>query len=351
MKIVFCTDTLEQGGKERQLIENLIELKTNYSIKIIVISFNQNCFYSEIAKKYADSYFEIKKSNKLKALFTYNKLIKKIKPSIIHVWDFFSAFYTFLISPVHSYKTIDGSIRDSGVEKGIIYYIKRFLLKKANVIIANSKEGLAYYKVRGIVIYNAINLSRFKKNKHTDENNIIMVANFTNYKDHKTFIDAAHILAKKNIIDKVYMIGDGPLLNKWKIYIQNFTNDVKKRYIFLGKKYNVEDYLAQCKIGVMCSTTKYSEGISNSILEYMGAGIVAIATNIGATKEIIENKINGILIQPGNVLELVHNIELLKKENNLVSGIVTNAKKTLKNKFNYKENANRLVKVYKQLMK
>ena len=346
IKILYVIDGLFPGGKERQFIEILKKLdKTKYYIGII--TFNKNLFYTKQAKKLSDYFVELDKSrNKFKPFFTIWKHFKVFEPDIVHSWDYLSSLYAYLPLKRYRAKFINASIQDVGIEKGWKQQLKKRMLKLADVPLSNSKTGLRNYGVKGEYIYNAVDLNRFKERKENKEFTIIKVANFSDYKDHKTFIDAAVELVKQNVVDRVYLAGDGEHKQKYIKQVQSEGKAISEKFDFLGAINNVEDYLSRCHIGVLCSTTKYGEGISNSILEYMAAGLAVVATDIGATLEIIENNKNGLLIQEGDVNRLIENIKLLKKDDELRTELIVEAKKTVKEKFDYEKNIEKLEKLY-----
>jgi glycosyltransferase involved in cell wall biosynthesis len=55
----------------------------------------------------------------------------------------------------------------------------------------------------------------------------------------------------------------------------------------------------------------YFEGMPNALLECMCSGIACIASNVGAVDEVINDRINGMIISPGNIEELSNSIEYL----------------------------------------
>jgi len=348
IKLFYIIDGLRSGGKERQLVEIIRSLKNDECFNIGVITFNTNCHYTEDVKKYVDYFIELqKRPTRLEPLFTIRKHIKAFKPDLIHTWDTLSSFYSYWHCNNLKIKFIDGSIRDAGIEYGWQFHYKRFFLKKADLVIANSFEGLKRYNVKGEVLYNVVNRNRFKSYENNDLFNIVMTANFTGYKDHKTFINASIKLVKENIVDNVYLIGDG----KYKEYYQNYIQpEIKERFIFTGEIANVEDYLAKCKVGVLCSTEKYQEGISNSVLEYMAAGLITVVTNTGGTKEIICDGNNGFLFKTGDTKSLYEKIKYIRNNYNSLVGIKVNALDTIENKFNYNNNIKILHRLYINLL-
>ena len=80
---------------------------------------------------------------------------------------------------------------------------------------------------------------------------------------------------------------------------------------------NAVNYLKAFDIFILPST---KEGLPYTIIEAMIAEIPIIATNVGGIPEMIENNVNGILIEPKNpeiignkILELINNPEIVQK--------------------------------------
>lgn len=351
MRVIFITSNLNVGGKEKQLIEALKSL-TNSTISISLIVLNINQKYSNIAKKYSDNVYEIDRGIlKIKPFRKIWKIINKLKPDIIHSWDTLASFYAYPICKYLNIYFIEGSIRDSGIDHGWEYIYKRFFLKRANLVISNSYAGLNAHNIKGEVIYNSLDLDEFKNlQSFKSEFNLIMVGNFYGYKDHKTFIDASFELLEKDVINCAYLIGDGPQKNFYINYVKKLKPKFTERFVFTGELVDIRKYLSQCKIGVLCSTEKYSEGISNAILEYMASGLVCVATNLGGTSEIIEHDKNGYLIEPGDKLTLIYYINKLKQHNDIIEKFKINAINTVKAKFSKDNYAKKLKSLYHNLI-
>ncbi len=83
----------------------------------------------------------------------------------------------------------------------------------------------------------------------------------------------------------------------------------------------------------------------------MAAELVPIATNIGASSEIITNNVNGFLVEPTNIVdELIGKIGLLKANKSLQEKLIKEATKTIAEKFSYQGNLNILFDVYKNIV-
>lgn len=66
---------------------------------------------------------------------------------------------------------------------------------------------------------------------------------------------------------------------------------------FLHQQDNVRELLLKMTIGVICSD---SEGLSNSIMEYMASGLPVVATKTGGNPELIEDGKTGFMVRPGD---------------------------------------------------
>jgi glycosyltransferase involved in cell wall biosynthesis len=349
LNILFVIDGLRPGGKERQLVE-IIKNIDRSRFYTGILTFNRDQHYSRTAKEYSRYYRELKKRpSRLKPLFSIWRCIREFKPDVVHTWDIISSFYAYFPCKYYRIPLINGSVRDSGIEKGFQYQLKRFLLKQADAVVANSEAGLKAYKSKGEVIYNAINPERFHAPSITDEFNLIMTANFSDYKDHETFLKAALKLVRDKTVSQVFLPGDGPNMGRCKALIEKEAEEIRRHFHFPGVVGNIEEYLSTCIVGVLCSTQKYSEGLSNSVLEYMAAGVIPIVTNIGGSTEIVEDNRNGFLIAEGDHRKIVDLVRQLKNDPALQQRISRQAKETIESKFSLTPNLEKLCLLYESL--
>lgn len=350
IKILFVIDGLSGGGKERQLVELLRWLdQEKYEIGVVTFSIPDRHYVSDV-RALAHFFRELDLKKKLGLFAAMRRCFQDFSPEIVHAWDTFSMIYAW--GPAHRRKlpVIDGSIRDAGVDRGWERLLKTHYLRKADVILSNSQAGLDQYRVAGKVVHNAIDRKRFLPNRNLSYFNLIMTANFTEYKDHMTFIDAAGVLLKQGTVDNVYLAGDGPNMEGCRAYARQACGTSTKRVHFLGKVRNVEKWLSYCRVGVLCSTRRFSEGLSNSVLEYMAAGLAPIVTDVGAIPEIIEDGGNGFLVEPGDSAAIVHAVTRLRQDAGLLQKIAGNASITLDQKFSFHDNYGQYSRIYEELL-
>lgn len=115
------------------------------------------------------------------------------------------------------------------------------------------------------------------------------------------FVDAARLAAEKNKNLQFVIVGGGEQQAEIVSRIRDYK--LSDRIHLAGPKDNVLPYLAAMDIGVLSSL---AEGFSNSLLEYMAAGLPAIATDVGGNREALGD--SGILIPPDDPQALANAI-------------------------------------------
>lgn len=79
------------------------------------------------------------------------------------------------------------------------------------------------------------------------------------------------------------------------------THDLDPRVTFTGYVENVEDYLRASDCFVLPSR---SEAFGLSLVEAMACGLPSIATRVGGVPDLVRNGVDGLLVEPGNAVEL-----------------------------------------------
>ncbi|MFZ5644401.1 MAG: glycosyltransferase family 4 protein [Bacillota bacterium] len=130
------------------------------------------------------------------------------------------------------------------------------------------------------------------------------VARLAPQKGVKFFIQAAALLAEK--IDGLVfvVIGDGPLRHELEDEARKLK--VADIIIFTGERKDVPGLMPGMDVFVLASVT---EGLPLTILEAMVAGRPVVATRVGGIPEIIDEEVNGILVDPGDAMGLAAAVE------------------------------------------
>jgi glycosyltransferase involved in cell wall biosynthesis len=124
----------------------------------------------------------------------------------------------------------------------------------------------------------------------------------------------------------------------------------ERNFVFLGYLKEASDLVKYYRgSSVYVAPTLY-ENLPIRVLEAMACGVPVVASNVCAIPEVIDNGVNGILIQPGSVDELSEAISWLLGDPNLRRKMGDNARKTVLERFDWNVNAIRTVEVYQQVL-
>ena len=101
----------------------------------------------------------------------------------------------------------------------------------------------------------------------------------------------------------IVLIGDGP--DRRKLEKQVVAAGLESTVAFAGFRTDVDRLLPSADILVQSS---YTEGLPNVVLEAYAAGIPVVATDVGGTGEIIDDRVTGFLVRPGDPAALARRI-------------------------------------------
>jgi glycosyltransferase involved in cell wall biosynthesis len=152
----------------------------------------------------------------------------------------------------------------------------------------------------------------------------INVASFYEGKNQEKIIEVWNKM--KNDVGVLLFVGDGPTLERCKSLV---TDLIKNKIIFLGRREDVFDLLLVSDIFIYPSN---SEGMSNSIIEAMSAGLPCIVNNISQNTELIKNNINGIVVDINNIQSFIDAIRALQNSLKLRTKLGKEAKNFIQEK-------------------
>lgn len=350
MRILFIISGLRYGGMERQLVE-MIKSLTYKGYRLSLVVLNQAGLFSGQVEPFLEKRIYYLDRGKLKVPVTIldlARICRLERIEIMHVQDSFSAFYALPVSKFLKIPLINGAIRHAGVSHRTSYLYELLMIRLSDLVIANSQAGLVYFGInRGHVIYNFVDKSRFNPS-HASLTSIVMNANFSDYKDHMTFFLACKKLISEGRLDRVGLIGDGRHRKTYEKISRIWG--LSDKVTFHGHIHDVEEAITHYGIGVLCSTKRYREGISNAILEYMGAGLIAIGSDVGATSEVIQDGVNGYLFEAENPNSLYSRIRFVFDHSHEMAIIRKNAYQTLNEKFCADTNCDKLLEIYRSIV-
>ncbi|MEA3464082.1 MAG: glycosyltransferase family 4 protein [Patescibacteria group bacterium] len=376
--ILYLITQSELGGAQRYIFDLAENLRNEFNIAVAV---GEQGATGELVQKLKEEKFKLSKINKsaienrqskifiiphlkraispikdLKALIEIIKLIKKLKPDIIHlnsskisILGSISKLFLKILTFNSKFKiqnskfiyTVHGWVFNEPLPiwKKLFYkYTEKFTAILKDKIICVSefdkqtaiKEKICNPK-KLITIHNGIKPINFLPqeqarqklfstihpliNKEGGLGGEVIIGSIGNLYKTKGFeylIQAAKILKEKFLI---LIIGEGPERKNLEQLIKRYQ--LQNHIILTGKIDNAAELLPAFDI-YACSSIK--EGLSYTIIEAMQAGLPIVATKVGGNPELIIDNKTGLLTELKNtgilakkIQELINNPELRQK--------------------------------------
>lgn len=196
-----------------------------------------------------------------------------------------------------------------------------------------------------VVVNNGIDIKQYEEGKSIDKkDNFLFLGKIVKAKGVYDLVSAIEQIIEKYPNILVYMAGEGEtnqleqIINK-----KNLNNNIK-----LVGWIDFETKLKLLKDVSTVILPSYNEGLPMALLEGMASGKVVIGTNVGGIPELIEEGINGFVIEPGDINELSKSIIKIIDDNELVEKISQNNIKKIKKAFSGKKMYETIDKLYNE---
>lgn len=314
----------------------------------------------KILKKNLATYNNYKIINKSKTIFypfgyllkIFNEILKS-QYDIIHIHTFNSpAWLMALISAIKNYKiiikiTLSGKgSRINNIQANFFYRFLFFIFfKRKNIffhaITNDIKKKLINLGIKKSQIFfspNGVEILNIKK----DKNKLKKIIYFGRLISRKQVFQFLKFFLENQELMKKYsfsIFGNGPENLK----IKNQINKARVTNIKLTKSISHDNIIHILKNYDVCINPSLNEGMSNSLLEAMSAGLVVVARDTKQNAEIIKNRQNGYLFKNDkDLISIFKNLRLNNK-------IILNAHAYVKKNHDIKIIAKRFDNFYKKL--
>lgn len=189
-------------------------------------------------------------------------------------------------------------------------------------------------------------------NRKNKEFTIVTAANFVEKKGHIYLIQALNEVRNNGHEFKTFLYGDGPLENKLKEKISEYSLDDK--IIFGGKiahdsllkKYYSGDIDCFILPSIVASDGD-KEGIPVSLMEAMAARIPVISTNTGGISELVDGT-TGININQKDYKALAEAIEKIITDDSYRATLIENGEKRVRDEFHIDKVTDKLIGLFKE---
>jgi glycosyltransferase involved in cell wall biosynthesis len=291
------------------------------------------------------------------AILAIRSIVARHKIDIIHCHGTKPNLYAYLAarnSDIALVSTCHPWIINS-VKDWLISVLDRCFLHASDRVVLVSGHMNAQVRrfgVRADLIYNGINLEPFLKptpdlrqEMGWGKRSVIgAVGRLAPEKGHRYLLRAAARVLPDNPDALFVMVGDGP--ERRHLEAEARALGIQSAVCFLGVRKDIPELLSSLDVLAMPSL---SEGMPMALLEAMASGKAVVASKIGAIPHVIQNRLNGILVTPGDVTGLAAALRDLLKNRELRMALGRQARHTVESQFSATSMAKQYLHVYRQM--
>ena len=313
IKLLLLIPTLDRSGAEKQLTLLATHLpRSEFSVHVAALTrsgpYQADLAAAGIAVTVIDKRF---KCDPL-AYWKMRRLISDWQPDVLHTWLFAANSYGRLAAGARPRFPVVVSERcvDSW-KSGWQLWIDRRLAGRTTRLVGNSQSVASFYRELGIpaeklaVVHNGIDLPEIAANARQDlrrelgipeQSHVIgFVGRLARQKRVKDLIWAFELIRVLHREVVFVIVGDGPERASLGQFAHNL--DVGQRVKFLGHRDDAQRLLPAFDLFWLASDF---EGLSNSVMEAMAAGLPVVASDILPNRELVVHGQTGYLAPVGD---------------------------------------------------
>jgi len=240
------------------------------------------------------------------------------------------------------------------IDRKLLHFFDHVIAVSEEVRETILKSGIKDLKIT--TLHNALVLDDFVSGANNNSlrhelsigKDTIVVANIGRLSPEKGQVDFLH--AAKEVVKHIQkirfiLIGKGPDREKLEKIVNEL--DLGEWVIFVGFR---EDMVNIYKSIDLVVQTSYTEGLPNVILEALLMKVPVIATDVGGTKEIIKNEVNGILVSPDFPEGLAAQIIRFASNKDYFNEMASAGSCLIKKEFCFEKRTKKLALLYERIM-
>jgi len=359
MNILQILPKLDVGGVETGTVDLSKEL-IKRGHKVVVVSgggklvrnlIEMNATHIELSVDKKSPFTIISSIKKLEAIIKDERIdIVHSRSRVPNIIAFFAARRAGakFITTAHGYYSNHLISRVTGWAK--------FVIVASSVIGRHMIENFKVPHERVRLIPRGVDLDKFKFNMPSaspkSEYKIGVIGRVTPIKGHGFFLQVIARVARLFPKVKVLIVGDAPkdkpgYMEKLKLLVKQLQ--IEKFVEFTGAQYDIPKIMSGLDLLVLPSVGQ--EAFGRVIIEASASGVPVIATAIGGAIEIIEDNHTGILVRPGDMLEMVNSIIRVLKDRELSKSLAMEARKKIEREYSLVKMTDDTIKVYEDACK
>jgi len=372
MRILMASDLYYPyllGGGERRMYEIARRLAKKHEIHVLTRRFKGLPSYEVHGGVHIHRIFVPSGKIKLESpldgsAFMAGALLKGLNLTGFDIYapqQFFPIFPLWLVAKVKQ-KPLIVTIHDVyqetwlqkyGLKGCLMAAFEKVMLKLSyNKVITVSNSAMQKLMNSGIskevmeIIPNGVELEKYDKIKvkKSDKPRVIYIGRLIRYKHVDDLLVA---FSKLNLDAELYIVGDGPERKNLEAMAEKLKIDKKTTFTgFVNEQKKIE-LLKSSHVLVLPSST---EGFGIVVIEAWASRTAVIVSNIPALQELVNEGRTGLVFSLGEVDDLRNKLEQVLKDKNLQNEIANNGYNLVKEKFNWKNVADEIEKIFRSMV-
>jgi sugar transferase (PEP-CTERM/EpsH1 system associated) len=321
MRICHVLLSLRPGGLENGVVNVINGLDRQEFVSAVCCLQQRGEFADRIADERCEVLeFGLQPGTDIGLPWRLARAFRRLRPDIVHTRNAEAFYYGAVAAKLAGVPAVVHSEHGRVFpEKWHRALVQRLMLRDVTCAFAVSRQ-LADAMVTEIgvrpgkfkVIYNGVDTLKFGMRSRTGdrgaEQGEVIIGSVGRLAAVKNYGFLLRTVARlpRELRWRLVLIGDGPERTNLVETIREL--DLNERVELLGHRDDVADLLPRFDIFVLPSV---SEGMSNTLLEAMAAGVAVVASNVGGNPEIIEPGRSGLLFPSGDLAAAVREISSL----------------------------------------
>lgn len=200
------------------------------------------------------------------------------------------------------------------------------------------------------IVRAGIDIDKFEPSAETIDHRVLTVARFVEKKGITSAIDAIAAVRERIPTLEYHLIGSGPLESDIRSQIaQHDLDDVVTMPGHVSDARLIREldeaacFLLPCKI----AASGDRDGIPVSLMESMAMETPAVSTRVSGIPELIEDDVDGRLVDPGDVEAIANAVEGILSNADTREALGERARETVRDRFNIEREAAKLERIFR----
>jgi len=226
------------------------------------------------------------------------------------------------------------------------------LLKKADkiIVLGNAERDNLLKRTPGLditVLPNAVQADKVpEREPRSGEKTILFFGRLNMTKGLNDIVEVCRMLLEQGFKFKFACYGAGPDREP---FVSDMGGLLDENFHDGGVAFGPKKWQALSEADIFLLPSRH-EGLPMAMLEAMAAGCVPVVSDVGTISDVVKDGRNGFFIEPGNLTQIAGRLKMLLSENDVAfDEFCVNARKTIRERFNFTDYIVKLDKIYKEV--